>query len=70
MFQVISKAPPILPFLQHCQVQRAADLQWLRSLQLKRLKHWMKLQQAKRNAKMAKLAEKDDISLGLQGIQI
>lgn len=41
------------------EVQRAADLQWLRSLQLKRLKHWMKLQQAKRNAKMAKLAEKD-----------
>lgn len=41
------------------EVQRAADLQWLRSLELKRLKMWMKLQQAKRNAKMAKLADKD-----------
>ena len=55
MFHVFSQAPPI----QIIQVQRAADLQWLRSLELKRLKMWMKLQQAKRNAKMAKLADKD-----------
>ena len=45
------------------QVQRAADLQWLRSLQLKRLKLWMKLQQAKRNAQMATLADKDDVDV-------